>query len=83
MEWCHKMVFPVRRLWIAVAAKVKARDHVGGLLKLRDDIQSCGYKDVEVMWEMLRGSDSEMVPNRLPKRKHRPFWRVLTWSKPS
>lgn len=25
----------------------------GGLLKLRDDVQMCGYKDVEIMWNML------------------------------
>ncbi|MED6136495.1 hypothetical protein PIB30_056585 [Stylosanthes scabra] len=24
-----------------------------GLLKLRDDVQMCGYRDVEVMWNML------------------------------
>ncbi|TKY54493.1 hypothetical protein E2542_SST18901 [Spatholobus suberectus] len=25
----------------------------GGLLELRDDVQMCGYRDVEVMWNML------------------------------
>ncbi|ESW26659.1 hypothetical protein PHAVU_003G137400 [Phaseolus vulgaris] len=25
----------------------------GGLLKLRDDVRMCGYRDVEVMWNML------------------------------
>ncbi|CAK8564054.1 unnamed protein product [Lathyrus sativus] len=26
---------------------------VGGLLNLRDEVEMCGYKDVEVMWNML------------------------------
>ncbi|PSS07590.1 Nuclear pore complex protein [Actinidia chinensis var. chinensis] len=77
MNWWHKMVFPVRRVWVAVAARVKARKNGGGLLKLRNDIQTCGYEDVQVMWEMLRRSDSE---KHRPKRKHRPFWRVFVWS---
>ena len=32
MDWWHKMVFPVRRVWIAVSARVKARKN--GLLSL-------------------------------------------------
>ncbi|XP_054820961.1 uncharacterized protein LOC129319891 [Prosopis cineraria] len=28
-------------------------DGAGGLLKLRDDVEMCGYRDVEVMWNML------------------------------
>lgn len=51
----------------------------GGLLKLRDDVQTCGYEDVRVMWEMLRRSESEVVDHP-PKRKQRPFWRVFVWS---
>ncbi|KAE9467622.1 hypothetical protein C3L33_00443, partial [Rhododendron williamsianum] len=54
----------------------KTRNLSGGLLKLRDDIQTCGYEDVQVMWEMLSKSDSEITP----KRKHRPIWRVFVWS---
>lgn len=50
-----------------------------GLLKLHDDIETCGYEDVKVMWEMLRRSESEVVGHQ-PKRKQRPFWRVSVWS---
>ncbi|KAK3011878.1 hypothetical protein RJ639_010539 [Escallonia herrerae] len=48
------------------------------LLKLRDDIQTCGYEDVQVMWEMLRRTESELITHR-PKRKPRPFWRIFVW----
>nr|GMD05664.1 MAGUK P55 subfamily member 4 like [Ipomoea batatas]GMD07783.1 MAGUK P55 subfamily member 4 like [Ipomoea batatas]GMD09293.1 MAGUK P55 subfamily member 4 like [Ipomoea batatas]GMD11892.1 MAGUK P55 subfamily member 4 like [Ipomoea batatas] len=78
-DWWHKMVFPVRKVWIAVSARVKARKHGAGLLKLRDDIQTCGYEDVQVMWEMLRRTESELT-SRHSKPKHRPFWRIFVWS---
>ncbi|GMI91701.1 hypothetical protein HRI_002839400 [Hibiscus trionum] len=75
MDWWHKVIFPVRRLWFAVSSRVKARKNGAGLLKLHDDVQTCGYEDVQVMWEMLRRSESELMAANIPKRKHRPpFW---------
>jgi hypothetical protein len=50
-----------------------------GLLKLHNDVQTCGYQDVQVMWEMLRRSESELIGHP-PKRKQRPFWRFFLWS---
>ncbi|GKV09651.1 hypothetical protein SLEP1_g21119 [Rubroshorea leprosula] len=79
MEWWHKMIFPVRRVWFAVSARVKARKSGAGLLKLHDDVQTCGYQDVQVMWEMLRRSETELIAHN-NKRKQRPFWRVFVWS---
>lgn len=26
---------------------------IGGLLNLQDEVEMCGYKDVEIMWNML------------------------------
>ncbi|KAL4346191.1 hypothetical protein S83_037279 [Arachis hypogaea] len=62
MDWWHK----IRRTWCALSTRIKLRKsgvgrHSGGieyngdvgLLKLRDDVQMCGYRDVEVMWNML------------------------------
>ncbi|XP_011073248.1 uncharacterized protein LOC105158260 [Sesamum indicum] len=79
MEWWHKVVFPVRRVWCAVSARVKARKNGAGLLKLHDDIQTCGYEDVQIMWEMLRQTESEVV-SRHSKRKTRWFCRNFAWS---
>ncbi|PPR94989.1 hypothetical protein GOBAR_AA25687 [Gossypium barbadense] len=94
MDFWHKMIFPVRRFWFTVSSPLKARKnnpdgrpagryalqwHGAGLLKLRDDIQTCGYQDVQVMWEMLRRSETEHHHPH-PKRKQRPFWRVFVWS---
>lgn len=48
-----------------------------GLLKLHDDVQTCGYQDVQVMWEMLRRSEKDhLTAANNPKRKQRPFRRV-------
>ncbi|KAL8502146.1 hypothetical protein ACS0TY_021309 [Phlomoides rotata] len=77
MEWWHKIVFPVRRVWFAVSARVKSRKNGGGLLKLHDDIQTCGYEDVQIMWEMLKRTESEVMSSD-SKRKQR--WRNLSWS---
>ncbi|EYU24560.1 hypothetical protein ABFS82_04G114100 [Erythranthe guttata] len=79
MEWWRKIVFPVRRAWFAVSARVKARKNGGGLLKLHDDIQTCGYEDVQIMWEMLRRTETEVVPHQ-NKSKHRWFFKNLTWT---
>ncbi|KAK7329702.1 hypothetical protein VNO77_23877 [Canavalia gladiata] len=61
-----------------------------GLLKLRDDVQMCGYRDVEVMWNILSiGLQPEQMETtrssnngKLHKRaglKNRSFSRVLFW----
>ncbi|XP_022723582.1 uncharacterized protein LOC111280444 [Durio zibethinus] len=80
MDLWHKMIFPVRRVWFAVSSRVKARKNGEGLLKLHDDVQTCGYQDVQVMWEMLRRSESELIAANNPKRKQRPFWKGFVWS---
>ncbi|EXC14087.1 hypothetical protein L484_004412 [Morus notabilis] len=55
-----------------------------GLLKLHDDVQMCGYQDVQVMWEMLQRSESELNghnhENHPKRNKQRPFWSVFVWS---
>ncbi|CAN1223930.1 hypothetical protein LINPERPRIM_LOCUS2181 [Linum perenne] len=50
---------------------------------LHNDVQTCGYEDVQVMWEMLQRSEMEMITGgggNLQKRNRRSFWRVLVWS---
>lgn len=78
MELWKKMVFPVRKLCLGVVSRLKARKNGAALLKLHNDIQTCGYEDVQVMWEMLRKTESEMI-SRPTKRKQKPFWRVFLW----
>ncbi|KAK9097405.1 hypothetical protein Sjap_022902 [Stephania japonica] len=88
MDLWHKMIFPMRRVWSAVSTRVEARKNGGGLLKLHNDVQTCGYQDVQVMWEMLQRSETELTAqinsssnsSTPSKRKQRPLWRVFVWS---
>ncbi|XP_028772034.1 uncharacterized protein LOC114751177 [Neltuma alba] len=78
MDFWHKMIFPVRRVWLALSSRLKTRRNGDGLLKLQDDIQTCGYQDVQVMWEMLRRTEPEAVDSH-QKRKQQPFWGIFVW----
>ncbi|KAK7262026.1 hypothetical protein RIF29_28354 [Crotalaria pallida] len=84
MDILHKMIFPVRRVLLALSARLKShRKNGAGLLKLEGDVQTCGYEDVQVMWEMLQRSENEVMDNsnnHHHKRKQLPFWRVFVWS---
>ncbi|KAG8043064.1 hypothetical protein GUJ93_ZPchr0458g22371 [Zizania palustris] len=72
--WREKVVVPARRAWAAVSTRVRARNtgSGGSILKLHEDVQTCGYKDVQVMFEILR---SELEDSSTPKqRKPPPAW---------
>ena len=52
----------------------------GGILKLHEDVQTCGYKDVQVMFDMLT-SELEAAaqaqkppPSPPPKQAPPPVW---------
>lgn len=49
-----------------------------GILNLHQDVQTCGYQDVQVMWNML-SSEKEVAADTRPKRRKRPFWRLPLW----
>uniref|UniRef100_A0A0A9DDR6 Uncharacterized protein n=1 Tax=Arundo donax TaxID=35708 RepID=A0A0A9DDR6_ARUDO len=52
--WRRKVVPRARRAWAAVAGRLRVRKAgSGGILKLHEDVQTCGYKDVQVMFDML------------------------------
>nr|CBW30212.1 Conserved hypothetical protein [Musa balbisiana] len=92
--WDKAVAFPLKRACVAVAAaaaRVKAPNPTikfyvmilwmakgGGIQKLHDDVQMCGYQDVQVMWEMVRRSEMELSNER--KRRKRLLWRIPTWS---
>ncbi|TVU42080.1 hypothetical protein EJB05_08467 [Eragrostis curvula] len=53
--WRRKVVPRARRAWAAVSGRLirGRKPGNGGILKLHDDVQSCGYKDVQVMFDMI------------------------------
>ncbi|OEL29081.1 hypothetical protein BAE44_0009901 [Dichanthelium oligosanthes] len=80
--WRARVVAPVRRAWLAVAAaRARVRKGECGILSLHQDVQTCGYQDVQVMWNML-SSEKEAgagAGGTLPKPRKRPFWRLPLW----
>ncbi|KAL5056744.1 hypothetical protein RYX36_028348 [Vicia faba] len=78
MHIWQSMIFPVKRLCLALSTRIKHRKNGAGLVKLRDDVQTCEYEDVQVMWEMLQKTETEVLHNN-----KRPFWRVFVWSNSS
>lgn len=77
MAWCRaRVVAPARRAWLAVvAARARVRKGECGILNLHQDVQTCGYQDVHVMWSML-SSEKEVAGAGGPKQRKRPFWRL-------
>ncbi|KAG6504804.1 hypothetical protein ZIOFF_037152 [Zingiber officinale] len=61
--WRRRVVAPVKRALVAVAARIKPRKHAGRdmLIKLNDEVRTCGYDDVKVMWEILQRSEAELA----------------------
>ncbi|XP_057973420.1 uncharacterized protein LOC131161589 [Malania oleifera] len=78
MEWWDKMMLPMQRVWGGVAKRLGIRK--SGLLKLRQDVRTCEYEDVRVMWEMLKRNETELTHSPA-KRKKRPFWNIFEWAK--
>ncbi|KAJ1260202.1 hypothetical protein BS78_10G214300 [Paspalum vaginatum] len=80
--WRARVVAPVRRAWLAVAAaRARVRKGECGILSLHEDVQTCGYQDVQVMWDMLSSEKSAAAAAAaaLPKPRKRPFWRLPLW----
>ncbi|GJN01839.1 hypothetical protein PR202_ga19140 [Eleusine coracana subsp. coracana] len=74
--WRKKVVFPARRAWAAVSIRVRATNtgSGGSILKLHEDVQTCGYKDVQVMFEILRSElevSSHAHAPKLAKQQHK------------
>ncbi|EEE66161.1 hypothetical protein OsJ_22230 [Oryza sativa Japonica Group] len=57
--------------------------HKRGILDLHQDVQTCGYEDVQVMWNML-SSEKEAAPppprKRALWRLRLPVWPAAVWS---
>ncbi|CAA7396300.1 unnamed protein product [Spirodela intermedia] len=74
MDLWEKLVHPVKRAFVAGTPRGRGGRKTGtGMEKLHDDVQSCGYEDVQVMWEMLR---TEMEVSAGAGKRRRPFVRL-------
>uniref|UniRef100_M8BZH3 Uncharacterized protein n=1 Tax=Aegilops tauschii TaxID=37682 RepID=M8BZH3_AEGTA len=50
---------PAKKIWLAIASRLGLRP-TAGLRNLRKEVRTCEYRDVHIMWEMLREMDSPM-----------------------
>ncbi|XP_020595559.1 uncharacterized protein LOC110035636 [Phalaenopsis equestris] len=66
MEWWRRMV--KRSSVPAAAEKEKRMKDGGGFVQLHDAIQTCEYKDILVMWEMLQNPHTELIQDSKPKQ---------------
>ncbi|KAG6490468.1 hypothetical protein ZIOFF_051766 [Zingiber officinale] len=48
-----------------------------GILNLHNDVQMCGYQDVQTMWELVKRSEMELSHKN--KKRKRPLWRLSAW----
>ncbi|KAF7089106.1 hypothetical protein CFC21_092148 [Triticum aestivum] len=81
--WRERVVAPVRRAWLAVARRARNRRSTG-VVDLHRDVQTCGYDDVQVMWNML-SSEKHALGHRpaapeKPPRRRATFWRASFWN---
>ncbi|KAJ7559952.1 hypothetical protein O6H91_04G108200 [Diphasiastrum complanatum] len=54
MGWMRsRVVTPLQRAWGVFALRIRFRKRGRGFGNLYDDVQACGYEDVQVMWSML------------------------------
>lgn len=51
-------------------------DAESGALSLHQDVQTCGYEDVQVMWDMLSADRHAAAAGSPPEKQKRPFWRL-------
>ncbi|KAH7846668.1 hypothetical protein Vadar_016744 [Vaccinium darrowii] len=77
MGWWRMMVLPLRKIWIVVAKGVGIRKT--GLVKLQQEVRTCEYKDVQVLWHMLNRNETELVGSG---SKNKQFWSISDWAGP-
>nr|ACG45640.1 hypothetical protein [Zea mays] len=76
--WWHRVVLLVRRAWLGVASRFGVRQT--GLWRLRQEVSTCEYEDVHVMWEMLsRTTAPAPAPTRRQHSRFRPQPQPRPW----
>ncbi|KAK8581037.1 hypothetical protein V6N12_071283 [Hibiscus sabdariffa] len=78
MHFVDKMSSRMRRVWTGMATRLGGRK--SGLFKLQKDVRSCEYRDVQVMWEMLKRSEAEMEESTRRSKK-RAFKRCFAFQR--
>ncbi|GMH28479.1 hypothetical protein Nepgr_030322 [Nepenthes gracilis] len=59
MGWLQPLLSPLKKLWIRLNSTRKKRR---GIYILYDDVRSCPYEDVHVLWSILVESHTLALP---------------------
>ena len=62
MHWWNKMVRPMRNAWGRVSRRIRLRKN--GLVKLQNDVRTCEYEDVHILWDMLKRNEIDLARSR-------------------
>ncbi|KAI3465275.1 hypothetical protein Pfo_021938 [Paulownia fortunei] len=73
MNWWDKMIIPMRKVWAKVSKRIGFRKT--GLVKLRQDVRTCEYEDVHILWDMLKRNETNLTRSRKS-----PSWK-FHWAK--
>ncbi|CAL1396766.1 unnamed protein product [Linum trigynum] len=66
MGWLQSLFFPLKKLWFRLHATPSKRR---GIYILYDDVKSCPYEDVHVLWSILVEANSTLQPQQQPSKQ--------------
>ncbi|GAU23719.1 hypothetical protein TSUD_46490 [Trifolium subterraneum] len=61
MGWLQSLFSPIKKVWLKMNSTQKKRR---GLYILYEDVKSCPYEDVHVLWSILVESHSPSLPSK-------------------
>ncbi|KAG4984309.1 hypothetical protein AAZX31_10G235900 [Glycine max] len=61
MGWLQSLVSPLKKFWLRLNSTQKKRR---GIYILYEDVKSCPYEDVHVLWSILVESHSPSLPSK-------------------
>ncbi|KAL0366260.1 UNVERIFIED_CONTAM: protein sym1 [Sesamum radiatum] len=53
------MITPMIKVWTKVSDRFRRRE--SGIVKLRKDVRSCKYEDVQTLWDMIQKNETELA----------------------
>ncbi|GLJ05351.1 hypothetical protein SUGI_0016680 [Cryptomeria japonica] len=64
--WVRKLIGPFKKMWHSIHTRFHStHNNCRGIHILYEDVRSCGYEDVHVMWSILVDS-SHTSPQIMP-----------------
>ncbi|KAG4907768.1 hypothetical protein AAZX31_20G133400 [Glycine max] len=61
MGWLQSLLSPLKKFWLRLNSTQKKRR---GIYILYEDVKSCPYEDVHVLWSILVESHSPSLPSK-------------------